>query len=106
MDNTIDALRALYVALGGSADDVANLVIIPDLINAIATQAATVTAAANAKELPAVTSDDNGKLLTVSSGKWTKAAAPTELPAVTVADNGKVLKVADGAWGVGTDATE
>ena len=53
MDNTLDALRALYVALGGSADDVANLVIIPDLINAIATQAATVTASAGAKELPA-----------------------------------------------------
>lgn len=78
MDTTVVALRKLYVALGGSADDVANLVIIPDLINAIATQAATVTAAANAKELPAV----------------------------TAADNGKVLKVADGAWGVGTDATE
>ena len=36
MDNTIDALRHLYVALGGSADDVANIVIIPDMINAIA----------------------------------------------------------------------
>lgn len=76
MDNTIDALRALYVALGGSADDVANLVIIPDLINAIATQAATVTAAANAKELPAVTASDNNKVLTVVSGKWQKANLP------------------------------
>ena len=53
MDNTLDALRALYVALGGSADDVANLVIIPDLINAIATQAGTVATAAGTKELPA-----------------------------------------------------
>lgn len=52
MDNTLDALRNLYVALGGSAADVANLVIIPDLINAIATQAASVVTAANAKELP------------------------------------------------------
>ena len=49
MDNTIDALRNLYVALGGDDSDVANLVIIPDLINAIATQAATVVAAANEK---------------------------------------------------------
>lgn len=40
MDNTLDALRALYVALGGQAADVADLVIIPDLINAIATQVA------------------------------------------------------------------
>lgn len=48
MDTTIDALKLLYVALGGSADDVANLVIIPDVIKAIATQAQT----AVAKELP------------------------------------------------------
>lgn len=52
MDNTLDALRNLYVALGGNADDVANLVIIPDLINAIATQAATITEAATTAELP------------------------------------------------------
>ena len=36
MDNTIVALRNLYVALGGTASVVENLVIIPDLINAIA----------------------------------------------------------------------
>lgn len=106
MDNTITALQALYVALGGTAADVADITIIPDMINAIATQAATVVEAANAKELPSVSSTDNGKLLTVVSGKWAKAAAPTELPTVTADDNGKVLKVADGAWGVGADATE
>ena len=76
MDNTIDALKALYVALGGSSATVANMVIIPDLINAIATQAASVVAAANATELPKVTSSDNGKVLTVVSGKWQKAALP------------------------------
>lgn len=106
MDNTITALKALYVALGGTAADVANITIIPEMIKAIATQAETVVEAANATELPKVTGSDNGKILTVSSGKWTKAAAPTELPAVTADDNGKVLKVANGAWGVGTDATE
>lgn len=46
MDNTIQALQNLYVALGGALTDtyeniadgapVANLVIIPDIINAIA----------------------------------------------------------------------
>ena len=36
MDNTLDALRNLYVALGGDADNVAELVTIPKLINAIA----------------------------------------------------------------------
>ena len=77
MDHTLDALRGLYVALGGDADDVANLVIIPDLINAIATQAATALSTAGASELPEVDAEDNGK----------------------------VLKVADGKWSVGTDAT-
>lgn len=40
MDRTVDALKALYVALGGTASDVADIVIIPDMINAIATQVA------------------------------------------------------------------
>lgn len=77
MDNTITALQNLYVALGGTAADVAEITIIPDMINAIATQAAAVVSAANAKELPAVTASDNDKVLTVVSGKWQKAALPT-----------------------------
>ena len=68
--NTIEALQALYVALGGTAADVANLNTIPEMINAIATVAATATA----KELPTVSSTDNGKVLKVVSGKWAKAA--------------------------------
>lgn len=47
MDTTVKALQNLYVALGGSADDVADITLIPDMINAIATQAA---AALDAKE--------------------------------------------------------
>lgn len=66
MDNTIQALQNLYVALGGDADDVADLVIIPDMINAIATL---ITSGATA-ELPAVTASDNGKVLKVANGKW------------------------------------
>lgn len=66
MDTTVDALKKLYVALGGSANDVANIVLIPDMINAIATVASTATAA----ELPAVTASDNGKVLKVANGKW------------------------------------
>lgn len=38
MDNTVDALKNLYVALGGTAADVADIVLIPDMINAIAAQ--------------------------------------------------------------------
>ena len=74
MDKTIDALKALYVALGGTASDVADVTLIPDMINAIATVMPTAIAA----ELPKVSSSDNGKVLTVVSGKWAKAALPTE----------------------------
>lgn len=78
MDNTITALKNLYVAMGGTAADVENITIIPDMINAIASVAENIAT----------------------------SAKTAELPAVTAADNGKVLKVAEGAWAVGTDATE
>lgn len=69
MDRTIDALKNLYVSLGGTASDVANMTYIPDLINAIATVSANLVAAITA-ELPAVTASDNGKVLKVVAGKW------------------------------------
>lgn len=37
MDTTVKALKNLYVALGGNAEDVEEYVIIPDMINAIST---------------------------------------------------------------------
>lgn len=49
-------------------------------------------------ELPAVTSDDNGDVLTVVEGAWAKANPPSSLPAVTGSDNGDVLTVVEGAW--------
>lgn len=67
MKQTVDALKVLYVALGGSADDVAEINLIPDMIEKIATVAATATA----PELPKVTTSDNGKVLKVAEGKWT-----------------------------------
>ena len=71
--NTIEALQQLYVALGGNIADVQNITITPEMISAL-----TEVAAAAASELPAVTSTDNGKMLTVVSGKWAKANPPTK----------------------------
>lgn len=74
----INALKALYVALGGNlantyadiADGiaVADYVLLADVISAIA------KIAGSSIELPAVTMADEGKLLTVDAeGKWDKA---------------------------------
>lgn len=74
MIKTVDALKTLYVALGGSADDVKNISLIPDMITAIATVAATATA----PELPVVTAADNGRVLKVADGKWAVGTDATE----------------------------
>ena len=66
MRQIVAALKAIYVALGGSADDVANMTLTADVLNAIATQAAVATA----PELPAVTATNNGAVLKVADGKW------------------------------------
>lgn len=66
MDTTVNALKDLYVALGGTASDVTNISRIPDMIEAIA--ALVESGATN--ELPAVTASDNGKVLKVADGKW------------------------------------
>ena len=72
--NTITALKALYVACGGSVATVANLDKIPDLINALADA----ITAGSMNELPAVTTTDNGKVLKVESGKWAVGTDATE----------------------------
>lgn len=72
MNQTVDALKALYVALGGTAADVANITLIPDMVNAIAA----LVQSGGTAELPSVTTTDNGKVLTVVSGKWAAADLP------------------------------
>lgn len=62
----VEALKALYKALGGDESDVAEINTIADMIAKIAVVAATATA----PELPAVTAAENGKVLKVANGKW------------------------------------
>lgn len=69
---TIEALQNLYVTLGGEASEVAEINTIPAMLEAINT-----IAASAGIELPAVSASDNGDVLTVVEGVWSKAALPT-----------------------------
>ena len=62
---TVQALRAVYVALGGTGTDIPDNMEIPEAITKIAEKIA-----ASGGQLPAVTTSDNGKVLKVASGKW------------------------------------
>lgn len=90
---TVEALKELFLALGGDADDVETITTNPEMVHAIA------EVAGGAIELPKVTSEDAGDILAVDeSGKWAKTEPESGLPEVTSEDNGDVLAVVDGAW--------
>lgn len=76
MDTNVEALKKLYVALGGTAADVANVTLISEMIVAISVVAADLVTAATTKELPEVSSANNGQVLTVDDGKWGAKALP------------------------------
>ncbi len=56
--------------------------------------------------LPQISSYDTGKVLTVVSGQWMALLPKAELPAVTATDNGKVLTVSNGTWAAKASETE
>ena len=70
----LNALKSLYVALGGSSATVAALTVSADVISAIATLIGT-----QGGQLPAVTSENSGQVLTVNaSGAWVAADLPAD----------------------------
>lgn len=73
MNLTVEALKELYIALGGSAPNVADITLIPDMIKAIAAH----ISGGGVAELPTVSSANNGEVLTVVEGAWAAAALPT-----------------------------
>lgn len=71
----VEALKALYVALGGSSNSF-TATTIAEAIAQVAVVAGTVATAATTQELPKVTSSNNGQVLTVDGGKWKAKALP------------------------------
>ena len=70
----IDALKALYVTLGGNASKVANMTVSADVIYAMSQLSLSVS-----PELPSVSKTDEGKVLKVdSNGKWAVGSDATE----------------------------
>lgn len=64
--SNLEALKALYVTLGGSADTVKNMTLLSDVIYAMSQLTLSVK-----PELPSVSKTDEGKVLKVdSNGKW------------------------------------
>lgn len=70
MGAKVNALKELYTALGGDAADAASIDSTAEMISAIADY----VGGGGAAELPTVTADDNGKVLTVVDGEWTAAS--------------------------------
>ena len=89
----IEALVKVYKSLGGEITDtysdiadgapVSDYTTITEIVSAIAKKSS------GAIELPAVTSEDNGDVLTVANGAWSKAAVPSDVYRFTAtAENG------------------
>ena len=65
---TVQALREIYKALGGTETDITDNMTIPEALAKIALVLATFVTAATTKELPAYSATENGKVLKIADG--------------------------------------
>ena len=88
--NNVEALKALYVALGGSADNVANAVTIVDVLNEIAKQfSGDYDATQNAEAIANITAVASAIHPTVVTQN--KTVTPSTSEQTIKADSGKTL---------------
>lgn len=94
MGTTSEELKKLYAKLGGKDPKVAGFSAPGEILNAI-----NEIPLPTEYELPTVTKEDTGDVLVVNEeGHWDKGEASGGLPDVTAADNGDILQVVEGAW--------
>lgn len=86
--NNVEALKALYVALGGTADNVANAVTIVDVLNAISNLFSGDTDATTNAEAIANIAEVAGS---INKPTQDKTVTPTTSKQTVTADSGKVL---------------
>ena len=83
-----EALKNLFVGLGGDPTELADNQTASDYIDDLESAIKACASEASEDILPAVTSEDNGKILAVVDGVWTKvtitAVADTPSGAVTI----------------------
>ena len=96
-DQIVNALKDYYVSIGGNAEDVESITTVYDMIEAISS--------ISGSGLPDVDTEDDGDVLGVVNGSWSKTEIPSQLPEVSSSDNGNVLTVVDGVWGKAVAST-